>query len=138
MDCPVCKSPMITFELDEVEVDYCLECRGIWLDAGELQTLLGDRENADLVMNSFRQAPNCNEKLRKCPICRKNMHKMLVGDGQTPKLIDMCRNSDGLWFDRGELTEVLQFGSFDSGNRISGLLTEIFGGDTETSEKDCD
>ena len=138
MDCPVCKNAMITFELDDVEVDYCLNCRGIWLDAGELQMLLGDQELADQVMNSFRRAVDCKEKLRRCPICRKKMHKMLVGEGETPKLIDMCRKSDGLWFDQGELTEILQFGSFDNGNRIKNLLSEMFGGDTGTPVKDRD
>ena len=37
MDCPVCKSAMITMELTEVEIDHCLDCGGIWLDAGELE-----------------------------------------------------------------------------------------------------
>jgi len=34
MDCPVCKNAMITLELSEVEIDYCADCGGIWLDAG--------------------------------------------------------------------------------------------------------
>ena len=47
MDCPVCKdSAMIVLEMDEVEVDYCTECEGIWLDAGELEILLGDERFA--------------------------------------------------------------------------------------------
>ena len=40
MDCPVCKNAMIVLELDEVEVDYCADCRGVWLDSGELELLL--------------------------------------------------------------------------------------------------
>ena len=27
---------MITLELQEVEIDHCIECGGIWLDSGEL------------------------------------------------------------------------------------------------------
>ncbi len=42
MDCPVCKNAMITLELQEVEIDYCIDCGGIWLDAGELELLLGE------------------------------------------------------------------------------------------------
>ena len=42
MDCPVCKqSAMITLELNEVEIDYCMQCEGIWLDAGELGAIRG-------------------------------------------------------------------------------------------------
>ena len=39
MDCPACKEAMITLELEEVEIDYCPDCGGIWLDAGELGVL---------------------------------------------------------------------------------------------------
>ena len=57
MDCPVCKnSAMIVLELDEVEVDYCTECEGIWLDEGELELLLGDEARAKEVIQSFQTA----------------------------------------------------------------------------------
>jgi Zn-finger nucleic acid-binding protein len=46
MDCPVCQDAMITLELSDVENDYCTDCGGIWLDAGELELLLGERELA--------------------------------------------------------------------------------------------
>ena len=40
MLCPVDATPLeITFR-DGVEIDYCPECRGIWLDRGELDRLL--------------------------------------------------------------------------------------------------
>lgn len=54
MDCPVCKEPMIVLELNEVEIDYCSSCRGIWLDAGELALLLEDTEKKDRLLSSFR------------------------------------------------------------------------------------
>ena len=39
MNCPACKEALIVLELDEVEIDHCLSCQGIWLDAGELQVV---------------------------------------------------------------------------------------------------
>lgn len=44
MDCPVCHNAMITLELAQVEIDHCVECGGIWLDGGELEALIGDKE----------------------------------------------------------------------------------------------
>ena len=38
MDCPVCKNAMIVLELAEVEVDYCTDCSGIWLDVWDQNT----------------------------------------------------------------------------------------------------
>lgn len=40
MICPVCKEPMVVLELDQVEIDHCINCGGIWFDAGELELLL--------------------------------------------------------------------------------------------------
>lgn len=41
MKCPVCKEPnLVISERKGVEIDYCPECRGIWLDRGELDKIL--------------------------------------------------------------------------------------------------
>ena len=40
MICPTCKSDMIVVEHDNVELDYCTDCNGVWFDAGEFQLLL--------------------------------------------------------------------------------------------------
>ena len=53
MDCPVCKNAMITLELEDVEIDHCLDCGGIWLDAGELELLLDEPEKARSLLESF-------------------------------------------------------------------------------------
>ena len=127
MDCPICKNAMITFELEEVEIDYCLGCSGIWLDAGELELLLDDSDQAKNLLASFRQAKGCTEKPRKCPICLKKMEKILVGPQESEKLLDRCRKGDGLWFDKGELQDVLKLGSFDEQNKIVALLADMFG-----------
>lgn len=40
MDCPLCKVKLVMSEKSGVEIDYCPKCRGIWLDKGELQTIV--------------------------------------------------------------------------------------------------
>jgi len=41
MKCPVCKDvELLMSERMGVEIDYCPQCRGIWLDRGELDKLL--------------------------------------------------------------------------------------------------
>lgn len=41
MKCPVCKDvTLLMSEKKGVEIDYCPECRGIWLDRGELEKLI--------------------------------------------------------------------------------------------------
>ena len=43
--CPKCHGAMRTYERSNVTVDQCSECRGIFLDRGELERLI-DAENA--------------------------------------------------------------------------------------------
>ena len=126
MDCPVCRSAMIVLEIEEVEIDYCTDCAGIWLDAGELELLLEDFDEAAKVLGSFEQTES-DEAPRKCPICLKKMEKVLVGqsDGKR-ELIDRCREGHGLWFDRGELQQILKMGQFDSEGRVQKLLGDLF------------
>jgi uncharacterized protein len=40
MNCPVDGSELRMTERQGVEVDYCPQCRGIWLDRGELDKVL--------------------------------------------------------------------------------------------------
>ena len=129
MDCPVCKTAMITLELNEVEIDHCLDCGGIWLDAGELEMLLPDSEKAKQLLDSFNKLDSCKEKHRKCPICLKKMHKVNVGPQDSAVLIDSCAKGDGLWFDKGELHDIFKIGEFDDEGKVKNLLSDMFASD---------
>lgn len=48
MKCPVCKDvTLLMSEKKGIEIDYCPECRGIWLDRGELDKLLAAKEKIE-------------------------------------------------------------------------------------------
>lgn len=38
--CPVCKVSLVMSDRQGVEIDYCPECRGVWLDRGELDKII--------------------------------------------------------------------------------------------------
>ncbi len=40
MHCPVDGNTLLLSERQGVEIDYCPQCRGVWLDRGELDKLL--------------------------------------------------------------------------------------------------
>jgi Zn-finger nucleic acid-binding protein len=47
MKCPHCKeTKLVMSERNGIEIDYCPDCRGIWLDRGELDKIL-ERSKAD-------------------------------------------------------------------------------------------
>lgn len=52
MLCPLCKKPLQTAERQGVEIDYCLQCRGVWLDRGELDKII-ERAAQHYAPNTF-------------------------------------------------------------------------------------
>lgn len=40
MPCPACKTPLAMSDRQGVEIDYCPQCRGVWLDRGELDKII--------------------------------------------------------------------------------------------------
>jgi Zn-finger nucleic acid-binding protein len=44
--CPKCEGEMRSYERSGILVDQCQECRGIFLDRGELERLLDVEENS--------------------------------------------------------------------------------------------
>lgn len=125
MRCPVCKDEMIVLELDLVEIDYCTVCGGIWLDEGELELLLQGAGEKDTLLASFTKATDTKEKRKKCPVCRRRMDK-ISGGGEEKILLDSCPRSHGLWFDRGELEQILAIGGLAEGSRLATLLKDLF------------
>jgi Zn-finger nucleic acid-binding protein len=46
MNCPACQTELKMADRQGVEIDYCPQCRGVWLDRGELDKII-DRATAD-------------------------------------------------------------------------------------------
>lgn len=59
MNCPRCQIPLAMSDRQGVEVDYCPQCRGVWLDRGELDKIVerSGREWAEPSRSPVRSAP---------------------------------------------------------------------------------
>lgn len=53
MQCPVCKVALVMSDRQGIEIDYCPQCRGVWLDRGELDKII-ERSSADIAPASNR------------------------------------------------------------------------------------
>jgi uncharacterized protein len=111
MICPTCKSDMIVVEHSNIELDYCTNCRGVWFDSGELELLMEsmELESPNQIFGDILNSPEAaaTEKKRKCPICGRKMKKIIIGE-QPEILIDVCQQGDGLWFDGGEVGQLIK------------------------------
>lgn len=58
MKCPICVDSTLTMaDRQGIEIDYCPECRGVWLDRGELDKII-ERSSAPVTP----QAPRYDER----------------------------------------------------------------------------
>ncbi|MBJ7254563.1 MAG: zf-TFIIB domain-containing protein [Sphingomonadaceae bacterium] len=48
MPCPVCKVTLVMSDRQGIEIDYCPQCRGVWLDRGELDKIIERSAAADM------------------------------------------------------------------------------------------
>jgi len=134
MNCPCCNDPMLVLELEQVEVDYCESCGGIWLDSGELELLMENSSEKDRIFRSFQVDKENRETRRKCPICLKKMDKVFCGEAKNV-LLDKCPNGHGIWFDEGELHDIVCMGGIDKDNRVVGMLKSMMENRLKTQEK---
>ena len=111
MICPVCNKAAVVVEYKYVELDYCPNCGGVWFDAGELELLM---EAAGLgshhgYLRDVASAPEVKtaEKKRRCPICLRKMKKSYI-DEDMKILVDTCRIRHGIWFDGGEVGQLIK------------------------------
>ncbi|PWG61882.1 TFIIB-type zinc ribbon-containing protein [Spiribacter halobius] len=62
MQCPVCRDQRLEMtDRRGVEIDYCPQCRGVWLDRGELDKII-ERSAAEAGPPRDARAPNQPER----------------------------------------------------------------------------
>ncbi|MCC6145601.1 MAG: zf-TFIIB domain-containing protein [Candidatus Hydrogenedentes bacterium] len=123
----MCNDPMLVLEHQEVEIDFCHTCGGIWLDNGELELLLGAPDQSRAYLEGGATAAAKGERPRRCPICGVRMAKE-VTRGTPPVVYDVCPKAHGLWYDKGELDRVLQQAAGqDHDDPVRAWLRGLFG-----------
>lgn len=123
--CPVCRTPMVAYELDGVEIDHCLECSGTWLDYGELDQITElSGVSPGPLSRALDEAVSGSATRRRCPRCSRKLRSLRVGCEPTVDL-DRCPGGHGLWFDHGELETVVRDHAGDTDDE--GEVARFFG-----------
>ena len=56
MRCPKCGMELIEIDYRSIKIDKCSECEGIWLDAGEIETVSRlEKTGIDKLFNVFKK-----------------------------------------------------------------------------------
>ena len=106
MRCPKCRSDMQQIIIDDIEVDRCSTCHGLWFDDGELSQLRNKEAAAALDIGDVVAGKKQNEiEHYRCPRCAGPMNR-LVDPEQTHIWFEQCDSCRGSFFDAGELTDL--------------------------------
>jgi len=131
MKCPVCKLDLIIVEVDGVELDTCLEGHGIWFDGDEIRQLFlaaGTPERLQSIEDRLGPPPpgDLGPK-RKCLRCGKRMDQVAAPGPDAPVILDRCPRGCGLWFDDGELEQVVRGQVPEEDEAIARVLAHLHG-----------
>ena len=74
MKCPICNVDLLMAERQGVEIDYCPQCRGVWLDRGELDKIL-ERTSAEYGQQSSHHNAAHDQPLSSEPPRRRDEHE---------------------------------------------------------------
>lgn len=121
--CPHCKSEMVIFEFEGIEIDHCMECRGTWFDATELEHL---NELAGVEPGRLTEALLGARKGKvddlPCPCCKRPMRAVHVSD---ELVLDECPLGKGIWFDQGEIRRFIEIFHEGEAGAVAAFLADL-------------
>lgn len=77
MKCPVDNTDLLMAERQGIEIDYCPECRGVWLDRGELDKII---ERSEAAWPHRNEAPASDHPDRQNDPRDGNRQPYMLGD----------------------------------------------------------
>jgi Zn-finger nucleic acid-binding protein len=110
MKCPSCQIELTKKKLNDIEVDECPTCQGIWFEKDELRQAK-DAADPDLKWMDFEiwkheDQFKISSRNRPCPQCNQAM--AVVRYGNTRVKIDCCALCKGVWLDKGEFKKIIR------------------------------
>ncbi|MFA7706649.1 MAG: M48 family metalloprotease, partial [Candidatus Omnitrophota bacterium] len=104
MKCPNCKdkdlAPVMTRQ--GVEIDFCPQCEGIWLDKNEIY--LFTRVPTYLKAKIEEAMQSKKDSTRLSPVFSRPMIELSILGGEIH--IDYCPESEGIWLDKDEINKL--------------------------------
>ena len=110
MNCPRCYLPLRQEKYEGVEIDFCDNCWGCWLNRGELPAIIKahelefSEEEKSRILDLHTASKSGPHGQILCPRCSVFMEQIRY-DESIQVLLDRCPEH-GLWLDAGELKKV--------------------------------
>jgi len=104
MKCPKCNSDLVKITRHGIEVDYCTNDHGMWLDFTELDQLENEAFNDEDEKGSLIFSSTTTEN--RCPKCNVQLKQFKYRAYDLT--LEFCENKDGFWLDAGEDDRIIQ------------------------------
>jgi Zn-finger nucleic acid-binding protein len=108
--CPRCHGSLSARRYHELDVDECDACGGFLVPPRMIDRIVTSRDGATGLRLALPSRPYVREtavRYIRCSVCDKTMNRQAFGR-ISGVVVDVCREH-GVWFDPGELGEVLSF-----------------------------
>lgn len=109
MQCPKCNNPMEIQTIENVEIDVCSNCAGVWFDQDELRKAKDQAEPdanwMDFEIWKHEDRFKFSQRPVKCPKC--NVDMVIINYDDTDVEIDYCPQCRGTWLDEGEFNKII-------------------------------
>jgi Zn-finger nucleic acid-binding protein len=113
LKCPRCKIDMASIKLGAETLRECETCGGLWVEVAEFEKICASREEQAAVLGGASPAPDHRlhgenaVRYVPCPQCAQLMNRINFARC-SGVIVDICKGH-GTWFDRDELSEIIQF-----------------------------
>ncbi|OGV39273.1 MAG: hypothetical protein A2X48_21910 [Lentisphaerae bacterium GWF2_49_21] len=106
LKCPKCGITELTSNVfEDVRVDSCSKCNGVWLHKGELNKIAHPHEG-DLEYCSIEHIAEDRISEFNCPNCHDVKLKKVNFISYSDIVLEYCAKCEGIWLDRGELDAI--------------------------------
>jgi len=132
MNCPSCNKNLEKAIFFSVEINYCPRCLGSWFEQDELR-LAKDEKDKDLIWLDIdlwkdKEKLDIYRDKKLCPACQLPLYTVGYGDSRIH--VETCSVCRGIWLDRGEFKEIIEYlkenGDYQILNNYLETLTEEF------------
>lgn len=111
MQCPNDNENLEKVLFHNVEADYCPKCLGMWFDKGELAEAKDDKDKnlnwLDIDLWREKSKFEILHAQKHCPVCRVGLVQVKYDNAKTR--VDFCKMCQGIWLDRGEFKQIINY-----------------------------
>jgi len=111
MTCPYCKTKLEKSIFNNVEVDYCPDCLGLWFEKEEFRLAKDEKDKnlnwLDIDLWKDIKKFKISSGIRLCPFCRLPLYEIYYG--RSGIIVDICNVCHGIWLERGEFKKIIEY-----------------------------